>query len=333
MSKPETLRALTERYVQWADEYYRHEADANGFRRPTREINNITDAIRWLEPYLDKPLAWCAKHGADMLLACIDAMLEREKPPTREYVNATIKRIRRMFRWAAEPLRRWVPPSAITAMELVPLLKRGRTAAREAPKKQPVDSQVFTATLAAIAEEGYNPARSAAMKMLSIMLEIQWHTGMRPGELVRMRRSELSVEQPQLSLFHAAPGSFWGVQLMIYRPFVHKTRHHGIDRNIFLGPEAQRLVQDWLITLPKQSDALFNYTTNSYGNALRKIAQRRGLPPIAPNTIRHAFATRMRAASGIDVVQVLMGHRHRATTEIYARPDAAAAIDAIWRFG
>jgi integrase len=340
VSAPATVRELADRYLAWADTYYRHQARPGEMERtPTREITNVRDSLRWLLPIAGDvhPEHMTAQH----LLAVVDALLAHRKrdglPPTRLYVNCTIKRLRRMFRWAAKPVRGWVPSAVITDLQLVESLPLGRTDARESERVTPVPMEDFTATISAIATEGMRNRREALWaKQLSIMLELQWHSGMRPGELCSMKASEMAVEKPtQPSLFSPA-----GVEIMVYRPTLHKTRHHGLDRNIFLGPEARRLVEDWLLHLRIMAgatgtprDRLFTYSSNSLGAAVRKVCRRHDIPLWSPNQVRHAFATRLRSQAGIDVVQVLMGHRHRTTTEIYAQPDAIAAIDAIWRFG
>lgn len=323
--QPSTTRELCELYLEFADEYYRHPADQAGHREPTGELVNLRDALRWL---LEEHASTMASQvDADVLLSIQRRMVRHRKSSgkalSREYVNATIKRIRRMFRWAARPGRRWCTADQVCKLDLVEQLRPGRSAARETPPVTPVAEALYTDALAALASEGMQEGNTLRSRALSLMLETQWLTGMRPGEVCRMRREEIALE---------SAGILGGTeQIMVYCPSLHKTRHHGIDRNIFFGPEARRLIEDWLSVRP--SGRLFWYTTNSYGAALAKLLKRHGLPHFAPNQIRHAFATRMRDRTGLDVVQVLMGHRHRSTTEIYAQPDAAAAISAIIRHG
>ena len=42
-----------------------------------------------------------------------------------------------------------------------------------------------------------------------------------------------------------------------------------------------------------------------------------------PNQLRHSFATTVRATEGPEAAQVLLGHSHINTTEIYAEKNAA----------
>jgi integrase len=305
---PATVNELCDRYQAWADEYYRL-PDRNGKRRLTGESFNMRDAMRAIRAVAgDKPPGDVM---AEDLCACQQWMVDQANL-SRETINARVNRIRRVFRWATRPPHRWVPLHVLVDLQLVEPLSWGRTRAKESSPVEPVAWEHVTATMAVAPPQIYT------------MLDLHWSTGMRPGELVRIRRSELTVEQPRL----ATGGS---VEVMVYRPSEHKTRHYGLDRNVFLGPEARRLVEDWMRRVP--TDRLFDYSTNTYRQAIARLNEKHGIPHWSPNQIRHAFATRIRSTSGIDVVQVLMGHRRRTTTEIYAKPDCSAAIEAIARFG
>lgn len=48
-----------------------------------------------------------------------------------------------------------------------------------------------------------------------------------------------------------------------------------------------------------------------------------------PHQLRHAFATKVRKSHGLEVVQVLLGHRHARITEVYAERDREAAARAV----
>ena len=66
----------------------------------------------------------------------------------------------------------------------------------------------------------------------------------------------------------------------------------------------------------------------------KEAAKRAGVEErVYAHLLRHACGTETLETGDLRDVQVLLGHRHRKTTEIYALPDASAAIDAILRFG
>jgi integrase len=64
------------------------------------------------------------------------------------------------------------------------------------------------------------------------LIRLQWATGMRPGEAVIMRGCDLDTS-----------GKVW-----LYTPERHKTEHHGHQRAIFLGPQAQEIIKPFLKT-------------------------------------------------------------------------------------
>jgi integrase len=64
------------------------------------------------------------------------------------------------------------------------------------------------------------------------MIQLQKHTGMRPGEVCIMRTADLDTT-----------GEVWS-----YTPHRHKTEHHGKQRVIYLGPRAREVLRPWLRT-------------------------------------------------------------------------------------
>jgi integrase len=138
----------------------------------------------------------------------------------RKYINQCIGCVKRCFKWAAgEEL---IPGSIPHALWAVDGLKRGRSAAKESPPIRPVEDTVVESTLAFM-----NPPVAA-------MVKLQRLTGMRPGEVVLIRPCDLDRSGP----------------IWFFRPDSHKTEHHEIDRAIFLGPQAQEILQPFLFRDP-----------------------------------------------------------------------------------
>ena len=52
-----------------------------------------------------------------------------------------------------------------------------------------------------------------------------------------------------------------------------------------------------------------------------------GVSPWHPNQLRHSFATRARAAMGLEAAQVALGHSQANVTQIYAERDARLAVE------
>lgn len=326
---PTTTSEMIDRYqAEFCSDWYQRLPDRDGRRTPSGQAANVACQLERLREVAGgKPPA---DLRAEDLCAVQELMLtqtnNRGEPLTRDYINRTCETIRLMLKRCAAPPRRWVPLDVIKDMQLVEPLQRGRSAARESTRVQAVSIEHYNATIEQLAQVGQDPSQQFWALRLETMLDIQRWTGMRPGELCALHVDDLSVETVQLSLFDRP------VELMVYRPLQHKGRHHGFDRVIFIGPLPRRRIADWMRHHTLDDGRLFGYTAQSYQQALRTFNRRHGLPHWSTNQVRHLFATEIRAESGIDVVQVLMGHQHLSTTEIYARPKPAAAIGAIFRY-
>ncbi|MFN5798550.1 MAG: recombinase XerD, partial [Planctomyces sp.] len=98
-------------------------------------------------------------------------------------------------------------PSVYESCRSVTGLRWGRSAARESAPVKPVDLQHV---------EAVKPFLS---RQLAAMVDLQLATGMRPGEVVIMRMTDIDTSTPDA----------WQ-----YRPHTHKTQHHGRARVVFL---------------------------------------------------------------------------------------------------
>lgn len=304
-SAPKTVNELCDRYQVWADEYYQ-KPTADGppgtpGRRPTKEaacMRQAMQALREVAGQMDP-----AKLTADEMYECQQWMIRAGL--CRRLINVRCSRIRRVIKWATTAPQRWLPTVVLTEMTLIDSLRRGRSAAREAEPVLAVDWETVTSTMAV------SPLK------LATMIELQWWTGMRPGEVARMRRDELSE----------ADG------LMIYRPKEHKTQHYGIDRIIGIGPNGQDVLRPWLARLPAGENRVFGLTTNSYRQAVTRINRKHGLRDWTPLQLRHSFATRVEQEADEKTVQKLLSHTQLRTTRGYIDPEIKRALDAMRRFG
>jgi len=299
--RPATVKALCDWAEARALEIYRKPTPG---RRPTREHYNIRDALRPLRQVAGDRDPNSLR--AEDLCECQGLMVQAGL--SRKTINDRINRIRRVVRWATKPPNRWIDAAVLADLSLVDPLAKGRSAAPDHPPVQPVSWETVSATIAAADLE------------LATAIELQWHTGMRPGELVRMQRQELTRQG----------------ELTIYRPAEHKTQHYEVDRVITIGQLGQSVLDAWLRRLPPppHRPRVFRWSqTDSYRQAIHRLNARKKLADWSPNQIRHAFGTRVRAEAGIDAAQWLMGHRHVSTTEIYAEKNRRAGEDAARRLG
>jgi integrase len=143
-----------------------------------------------------------------------DAMIKLDW--SRSYVNKQVGRLKRCFKWAAS--QELIPPTIFHGLQAVGGLRRGKTDARETDPVKPVPDAWVEATIPHVSRQ------------VAGLIRLQWASGMRPGEAVIMRGCDLDTS-----------GKVW-----LYTPEWHKTEHHGHDRPIFLGPQAQDVIRPFL---------------------------------------------------------------------------------------
>lgn len=120
------------------------------------------------------------------------------------------------FKWGVS--EELVAPTVNQGLASVPGLRRGRTAAWERAPVLPVDDAIVDATLPHMPE------------VVADMVRLQRLTGMRPAEVCIIRPCDVTRS-----------GKVW-----LYKPASHKTEHHGRDRVVFLGAEAQGVLLPYL---------------------------------------------------------------------------------------
>jgi integrase len=220
--------------------YWKHAHDYYGWAKEPRRGDkaSLKDALRVVRKLYGQTPA--RDFGPLALKACRARMIT--KGWARTYINSQVDRVRRMFRWAAE--EELLPGSIHDNLAKVTSLRKGKCEARESEKVRPVCDEVVDATLPFL-----HPVPRA-------MVELQRLTGMRPGEVCRMRGMDLEVSGP---VWVYRPGSDRGAE------GEHKTAHHGHERAVLLGPRAQEILRPWLKTdltaylfSPREAEALRN---------------------------------------------------------------------------
>lgn len=201
-----TIGELIVAFWRHAEAYYRKNGE------PTGEIQALRYALLPLNQlYGEEPVT---SFGPIRLKAVRQAMISRDL--ARTLINKRVNRIRHLFKWGVE--NELVPPEVHNSLKAVSALKRGRSAAREADPVKPAPQHLI---------DGIEPYVSP---QVWAMVQLQLRTAMRPGEVVAMRRGDIDMS-----------GQVW-----VYQPGAHKTEHHGYERLIYLGPEAQDIVQPFL---------------------------------------------------------------------------------------
>ncbi len=155
-----------------------------------------------------------AEFGPLKLKAVREAMIQAGW--CRGVINKRVDRVKRLFKWAAS--EEMVPVAVFESLRTVAGLREGRSPAREAEPVRPVEPAAVDATL------------SFLNRHVRAMVELQRLTGMRPGEVCRMRLADIDRSGP----------------VWVYRPVQHKTRHHGKSRVVMIGPKGQKVILGFL---------------------------------------------------------------------------------------
>jgi integrase len=287
---------------------------------------------------------------------------------SRTYVNHNMRRVVRMFRWAASEGR--ISPSIPQALAMVPGLRKGKTAARETEPVVPIDGETVDATLPFMPD------------VAADMVRFERLTGCRPAEVCIVRPCDVD-----------RTGDVW-----LYRPGRHKTEHHGRDRTIMIGPKAQAVLLRYLARdsrdycfRPCDSMAKHyaarrasrktplscgnrpgsnrkrkprkapgeQYAVDAYRRAIANACDKAfphptlaGIPRRkltaeqlaelrkwqsdhrwAPNQLRHAAATEVRRQFGLEAAQVILGHSQANVTQVYAERDLARGVEVALAIG
>ena len=321
-----TINELLVVYLDFADGYYRKNGE------PTPEPAGLRLSFRPLRQHYGHTEV--GEFGPSRLKAVRQAMIDARL--CRPEINRRIGKIIRAIKWGVEA--EMVSPTVLHGLKAVPGLKRGRTEAREPAPIRPVPDALVDAI------------RPHVSRQVWAMVDLQRLTGMRPGEVCIMRSSDLDTS-----------GHIW-----LYTPQTHKTEHHGRERPIFLGPQAQAVLRPWLreegtaylfspaearverfISMrenrktpvqPSQRDRrkpkpdrlpADRYDPRSYHHAVRYGCAKANVPNWHPHQLRHNAATRLRKEFGLDTARAVLGHSSTAVTEIYAELDRDKAAEAM----
>ncbi len=211
-----TVNQLVLAYDTYAEGYYKPGSTAT-----TGELRCVREALRPLVKL------YGATKGAEFGPKAFKVVRQHmvDLGWCRSYTNHQCRRIIRMFRWAAS--EELVTAEIYHALKSVPGLRKGMAAVRESPGIRPVPVEFVNASLP------YMPPPVSAMVRLQLL------SGCRACEITVMRTCDLDVS-----------GDVW-----LYRPGSdkgphgeHKNSHHGKERVIALGPQAQEVLRSWLRT-------------------------------------------------------------------------------------
>ncbi|MBI1374548.1 MAG: tyrosine-type recombinase/integrase [Phycisphaera sp.] len=222
-------------YLRHAETYY----VKNG--RPNGEYTNMKDAARPLVQFYGNTRI--GEFGPRALKALQHAMVDAGL--SRKVINSRINRVRRIFKWGVH--NEMVSATVLHALQTVPPLKHGRCDARETEPVRPVSDGMIEAVQPFVNSQVW------------AMIQTQLYSGMRPGEVVLMRRCDLDM----------------GGKVWLYRPQTHKGQHHGHDRTIFIGPKAQKILKPFF---KHNLDACLFSPTDAEADRRQRLHENRKTP-------------------------------------------------------
>jgi integrase len=144
----------------------------------------------------------------------------------RTTINSRVKYVKRLFKWAVS--EELIPAAICDALLKVEGLRRGD--AREGKKVKPVP------------EEWVDAIRPYVSEQVEALIDLQYLSGARPGELVKLRPVDIDRS-----------GEIW-----LYKPEEHKTAHHGEERIIAFVPQAQKILQKFMTVDRPMNAPLFS---------------------------------------------------------------------------
>lgn len=303
-----TVREAVDAYLAAARIYYARSKEASVHAWALRPI-----AERW--GALPLGALACAE-----LLDARDEMLARGL--ARRSVNHAVDVWRIWGRWCQD--NRLCGVETLRELTAVQSLRRGRSTAREPERVR------------AAPHWRVKVALRHAGEAVRIMARLQECSGMRPGEVVRMRWEEIERAEP-----------CW-----IYRPARHKEDWRGMPRAVALGPGARRALVAAGAN-KRRSGPVFpgkkpgeGWTREAYTRAIeRAIAEAveagelREEERWTPHALRHSAGTRVRRACGLEAARAVLGHSMRGgVTDVYTydaaeREALRIAVPAAARWG
>lgn len=246
---------------------------------------------------------------------------------SRKIAAATIKNyfsiIRLMFEWGVSQER--VPVTVVAALKTLRPIRASPEGAKDANDREPAPRNDIRKTLKYLS----NNLR-AAVKILYL-------TGARPGELLKIKASDIDREQ-----------SPW-----VYRVKKHKTAGKGKFRTIFFGPACQKIITPLIddahpdrflfssevTELDKQKQRRLSgkklnwydkskskiktrvlqphYTPAGFRRAIIRKCKKHSISVWTPYQLRHNAATRIKKLIDIVAAKAVLGHQSLVMTQNY----------------
>lgn len=271
-TKKPTVRDLSDRYLKYCQNYYTGSREAVYIGYAIKELCAL-----WSDLQADE---FTPLH----LRAVRTALINRGQ--VRRTVNKRSQQIVACYAWGV--VEGLIDPSVWYRLKAIRPIPKGREGAKDNPEKRPVPDSVFKRTI-----EVMKPH-------LVRSLWVQYHTGMRSQELLKMRPQDVDMR-----------GSIW-----IYTIEKHKTVQKTGIKYVAIPKAAVEILQS---CMPKHySDRWFPWSVGWQRRAVEGACKRAGVAHWHPHQLRHGLATRISERISIEAARVLLGHTDVRTTKNYA---------------
>jgi integrase len=302
-----------------AEALVQYKAHAERYYGVSREVDNLREALRPVR----EQFGWMVMSEFGPLQIRVLRNKWIEAGLSRNTINARVIRLKRFFKWAVS--YELIDANVLTRLNSIESIMPGR-GGKEIRPKLPVTWETVEATLPFLPE------------LVRAMVLFGWHTGARPAEITALTTGMIDRS-----------GDMWFAVLER-----HKTATWGHTREIMINKSAQLVLAAWLrpdepdepIFSPRRVDDRQEkrldgkrppgraYSRAAFQQVVRRACRRAGIAPAwSPNALRHAFATRLRDAAGIEASQVALGHARPDTTQIYTAAAKKRAVAAIRELG
>ena len=236
---------------------------------------------------------------------------------SRRTVNDRLNRVKYMIGWALDEAL--IPATVKAELTQVKAVKRGRSAAPEHAPVRPVDDTTIAATVGHM------------MPNTADMVRVHRLTGMRPCELCAMRWSNIDTTRtpwvyrvPPEANKNSWRGNLGQPRAICIGPKAREILERHRDGDIPFSPvkameehvQSQRRerVTPFYGKAKKKKDAHIprklgeRWTTNAYTQTIHAACRRAKIALWGANRLRHAFATEVRRAFGLDAARAVLGH-------------------------
>jgi LuxR family maltose regulon positive regulatory protein len=252
-------------------------------------MSDLAQFIAWYEQGVSSPIGEAGvlfspdKITTAVLLRYRDVLHEREHKPAS--INRALLSLKRYFHWAWSQYLVNADPAMPVKLVHEPSM----------PPRQLSDQEELD-LVQAVSKHG--TLRDQTMILLLL------HTGLRAGELCRLRRDQITLGKPSDQL------------CVVDRRLM--------TRSVPLDATTRRALEEYLPSLPAPSPWVFlsekthnALSERALGYIIKKYADLAHIVDVSPQDLRHRFGYRMAAMMPLPELARIMGHASVETTRIY----------------